>query len=92
MSPEAQQSCVDESRVLSRLKSPHITKYYDSFLHRNAGGSKLYIVMEYLPGGTLQDLCDAAEAKGKRLSERWVWKALLQTCANPLPDRPPEKR
>lgn len=41
-----------EIAVLSECDSPNITKYYGSYLK----GHKLWIVMEYLAGGSMQDL------------------------------------
>ncbi|KAF3771963.1 Serine/threonine-protein kinase [Nymphaea thermarum] len=41
-----------EISVLSQCRSPYITDYYGSYLHQ----TKLWIVMEYMAGGSVSDL------------------------------------
>jgi serine/threonine protein kinase len=41
-----------EIAILSQLNSPHVTRYYGSYLK----GTKLWIVMEYCSGGSCADL------------------------------------
>lgn len=41
-----------EISVLSQCRSPYITEYYGSYLHQ----TKLWIVMEYMAGGSVSDL------------------------------------
>lgn len=44
--------CVQEISVLSQCRSPYVTEYYGSYLH----STKLWIVMEYMAGGSVSDL------------------------------------
>ncbi|EFN57058.1 hypothetical protein CHLNCDRAFT_11072, partial [Chlorella variabilis] len=59
--------------VLSSLDSPHIVKYYDSYLH----GGQLHIVQELCGGGSLH----AAIRRARRpLPEDAIWRVLLHTA------------
>lgn len=44
-----------EIQVMSQISSPHVVKYFTSFIE----GSTLWIVMEYMAGGSLKELLDA---------------------------------
>ena len=50
-----------EIALLSQCQSPHVTQYIESFVH----GPDLWIVMEYLAGGSIADILEAQA----RLSE-----------------------
>lgn len=43
---------IEEISILAGLESPHVTKYYGSFLK----GSDLWIIMEFCAGGSCADL------------------------------------
>ena len=49
MIPQAVQSFVKEARTIARLKHPHIVRVLDFGVERNTS----YLVMEYIPNGTL---------------------------------------
>ncbi|HTF99863.1 MAG TPA: serine/threonine-protein kinase [Nitrospirota bacterium] len=63
-----------EARILVRLSHPNIPKVRDYFSSR----SSHYIVMEYIPGRTLEDLL--AARKGKPVNERVALTWALQIC------------
>ena len=50
----SQEEAINECRVLAKLDSPHVVKYHESFVAD--GGTKLCIVMEYAPRGTVREL------------------------------------
>jgi serine/threonine protein kinase len=52
-SPEALERFRREAETLRQLDHPNIVKFVDSFEHEG----QFVIVMEYLPGGSLHDLC-----------------------------------
>jgi serine/threonine-protein kinase 24/25/MST4 len=41
-----------EIRILSECNNPNVTNFFESFINEE----KLYIVMEYLGGGSLKDI------------------------------------
>jgi len=42
----------NEIQVLKDCKNPRITNFHESFIH----DSRLYIVMEYVAGGSIKDI------------------------------------
>eukprot|EP00227_Mantoniella_beaufortii_P010449 CAMPEP_0197596194 /NCGR_PEP_ID=MMETSP1326-20131121/24546_1 /TAXON_ID=1155430 /ORGANISM="Genus nov. species nov., Strain RCC2288" /LENGTH=333 /DNA_ID=CAMNT_0043162655 /DNA_START=455 /DNA_END=1452 /DNA_ORIENTATION=+ len=69
-----QEDAINECRVLAKLDSPYVTKYFESFIDN---GNMLCIVMEYAPKGTLHSLIQAH--KPRALEEAAVWKLMLQS-------------
>lgn len=45
-----------EAKTLRSLNHPQIPKYLDFFIDDSNGEDKLYLIMEYIPGDTLEDL------------------------------------
>lgn len=50
MSPEEMQAAVFEAKVLAKVHSEYVCKYYDSFMEEES----INIVMEFCEGGDLQ--------------------------------------
>ena len=69
-----QEEAINECRVLAKLDSRYVVKYFDSFVE---AGSKLCIVMEYAPKGTVHRLIQTN--KPRPLDESLVWKLMLQS-------------
>ncbi|BFZ62809.1 Serine/threonine-protein kinase 25 [Saitoella coloradoensis] len=53
-----------EISILSQMNSPHVTKYYGSYLK----GTKLWIVMEYCSGGSCSDLMKAGSPSEEHIA------------------------
>ena len=54
MSDKEKQMLVSEVNILRELNHPHVVKYYDRVIDRNA--AKIFIVMEYCEGGDISTL------------------------------------
>eukprot|EP01099_Mayorella_cantabrigiensis_P005688 TRINITY_DN4614_c0_g1_i1.p1 TRINITY_DN4614_c0_g1~~TRINITY_DN4614_c0_g1_i1.p1 ORF type:complete len:394 (+),score=76.87 TRINITY_DN4614_c0_g1_i1:159-1340(+) len=75
-SPGGMQQVMKEITTWSKLTHPNIVKMYDSFTVEETG--KLYIVLEYIGAGTLQDMLDRApENKIPQTQARSFMKGLL---------------
>src|SRR5215468_4920569 len=61
--PDFQQRFVEEGRAIAALDHPHILKVYEVALRDN----QLFLVMEYLEGGTLRHYLSAHVGEGKNL-------------------------
>lgn len=70
-SDQSRQMTVHEGRVLARLRHPHIGSVYDIRPHADA----FWLVMEYVPGLSLQDLLDVNSMIP--LSTAYVWAAQI---------------
>ena len=54
LSLKEQRDCVVEVRLLASIDSPHVVRYYDSFLQGEQAAATLNIIMEYCQQGDLQ--------------------------------------
>ena len=66
-----------EVKLLENLRHPHVITYFSSFREN----SNFYIVIEYINGGSLEDLMKKAKEKGSYIDEKKVWDFLLQTLS-----------
>jgi NIMA (never in mitosis gene a)-related kinase len=77
--PEEQQiNAIEEVNILGSVSSPHIVKYYDSFI---CDESNINILMEYCPKGDLGSFLENRRiANQSKLSEKYIWKFFIQIC------------
>ena len=63
-----------EAKVLSKIKSQYVVKYYDSFEE----DGKLNIIMEYCDNGDLNDFLERHKLTKHLLPENLVWKIFIK--------------
>ena len=63
-----------EAKVLSKIKSKYVVKYYDSFEE----DGKLNIIMEYCDNGDLNDFLERHKLTKHLLPENLVWKIFIK--------------
>ena len=66
----------NESLILSKIHSPYILKFYDSFFYKNC----LNIITEYCSAGDLSDYLSMYISHKKKMSEKLIWKLFIQIC------------
>ena len=66
----------NESLILSKIHSPYIVKFYDSFFHNNS----LNIITEFCTSGDLCDYIQMYIQHKKKMSEKLIWKLFIQIC------------
>ena len=69
-----------EIKLLENLHHPHVITYFNSFRENE----DFYIVIEYINGGSLEDLLIENIQKGKRISEKTIWDLLVQSLSGLL--------
>ena len=72
MSSQMRKEAVHEATILSKINSPYIVKYYDSFTEK----SNINIIMEYCENGDLG--LHLKRQMGKSLSEQLIWRFFLE--------------
>src|SRR5262249_48955585 len=68
---------LDEARISARIAHPNVAQILDL---GEAGGS-LFIAFEWVSGGSLADLCRAAEAHRERLDTGVLLRLVADACA-----------
>ena len=63
-----------ELKLLENLDNPHVITYFSSFYEKG----NLYIITEYINGGSLKELIQKLKEKGKLVDEKKMWEFLIQ--------------
>jgi len=68
-----------EINILKELHHPNIVKYYDRLIDKE--NTKIYIIMEYCPGGDLSQLIKKYRQSKQYISEDLIWKIFSQVVS-----------
>ena len=79
MSEKDRNRIVSEVNILRELHHPNIVKYYDRIIDKK--NTKLFIVMEYCPGGDLSQLIKHNRKSQQYFSEDIIWKIFAQVAS-----------
>ncbi|KAL0592493.1 hypothetical protein ABG067_000057 [Albugo candida] len=71
MSEKEKQLIVSEVNILRELRHPHIVRYLDRVIDKQA--TKIYIVMEYCEGGDLSQFVKRKKREGSYIEEGFIW-------------------
>ena len=71
------QVVMKEIKLLENLHHPHVITYFNSFKEKD----KFYIIIEYINGGSLEDLLIENIQKKKMISEKTIWDLLIQALS-----------
>jgi NIMA (never in mitosis gene a)-related kinase len=75
LSGKEQEDAVKEAQFLSRVSSPYVIRYFDSFMDQ----TNLYIIMEFANKGTLDGLIKKQKNELKiPFEENEIWRYLLE--------------
>ena len=70
---------MSEINILKELHHPNIVKYYDNIIDK--ASTKIYIVMEYCPGGDLSQLIKRCKHAKQYIKEDVIWKIFSQVVS-----------
>jgi NIMA (never in mitosis gene a)-related kinase len=79
MQRREKQLLVNEVNVLRKLNNAHIVKYVDRCVKKDS--KKIYIVMEFCPGGDLQHLITSTRGHCQQISEDQIWLTLSELAS-----------
>ena len=79
MSEKDRNRIVSEVNILRELHHPNIVKYYDRIIDKKS--TRLFIVMEYCPGGDLSQLIKRNRKTKQYFSEDIIWKIFSQVVS-----------
>ena len=68
-----------EINILKELHHPNIVKYYDRIIDKE--NTKIYIIMEYCPGGDLSQLIKRCRHQKQYMNEDIIWKIFSQVVS-----------
>ncbi|CAI5709285.1 unnamed protein product [Hyaloperonospora brassicae] len=71
MSEKEKQLIVSEVNILRELRHPHIVRYLDRVIDKQA--TRIYIVMEYCEGGDLGQFIKRKKREGSYIEEGFIW-------------------
>jgi NIMA (never in mitosis gene a)-related kinase len=75
LSVTEQTDAVKEAQFLSKISSPYVIKYFDSFMD----DKNLYIIMEFADKGTLDELVKTHKTELKAaFPENEIWRYLIE--------------
>ena len=69
-----------EIKLLENLRHPHVITYFNSFKEKG----NIYIIIEYINGGSLEDLLVENIKKKKRIEEKKLWDLIIQSLSGLL--------
>ena len=69
-----------EIKLLENLHHPHVITYFNSFRDQDS----IYIITEYINGGSLEDLLHDNIKKGKKIDEKTIWDLIVQSLSGLL--------
>ena len=79
MSEKDRNRIVSEVNILRELHHPNIVKYYDRIIDKE--NTKIYIIMEYCPGGDISQLIKRCRHQKQYINEEIIWKIFSQVVS-----------